>query len=135
MWSSSGPAHSTCAPTARSTAIITSRSATGGRLRTVVVPRARRAAASCFSPEFFVAPETLIRPESGGPGRTATASIGQKGYCRGFAVLGSPGSAVLVDRRALLDKSRDRFLHVVRRQARRLALRLDAQPVDQLLVE
>ena len=59
-----------------STSIITSRSATGGRLRTTVTPGASKAAASCFSPEFFVAPETLIVPESGGPGRTATASIG-----------------------------------------------------------
>ena len=79
MWSSSGPTHSTSAPTARSTAIITSRSATGGRLRTMVTPGASKAAASCFSPEFFVAPEILIAPESGGPGRTATASIGRQG--------------------------------------------------------
>ena len=50
MCSSSGPAHSTSAPTARSTAIITSRSATGGRLRTTVTPGASSAAASCFEP-------------------------------------------------------------------------------------
>ncbi len=79
MCSSSGPAHSTSAPTARSTAIITSRSATGGRLRTTVTPGASKAAASCLSPEFFVAPEILIVPESGFPGRMATASIGEPG--------------------------------------------------------
>ena len=79
MCSSVGPAHSTSAPTARSTAIITSRSATGGRFRTTVTPEASSAAASCLRPEFFVAPEIFSAPESGGPGRTTTASMGHSG--------------------------------------------------------
>jgi hypothetical protein len=38
-------------------------------------PGARMAAASCFSPEFFVAPETLISPSSGAPTRTRKYSV------------------------------------------------------------
>ena len=75
--SSSVPVHSTSAPTARSTSSITSRSRTRGRLRTWVTPGASSAAASCFSPEFFVAPDTLMVPDSGPDGRTRTASMGR----------------------------------------------------------
>src|SRR5258705_13147212 len=102
MWSSSGPAHSTTAPTARSTAIITSRSATGGRVRTTVTPGASKAAASCFSPEFLGAPEILIAPEGGGPGPKATASHGRPGegggswfsYIGGRCATKTPGASL-----------------------------------------
>ena len=33
-------------------------------------PGARMAAANCLRPEFFVAPDTLISPSRGPPGRT-----------------------------------------------------------------
>ena len=38
-------------------------------------PGARMAAASCFSPEFLVAPETLISPSRGPLGRTRKYSL------------------------------------------------------------
>ncbi len=55
---------------ARITSIITVASRTGGMLWKTETPGARMAAASCFSPEFLVAPETLISPSRGPPGRT-----------------------------------------------------------------
>ena len=58
------------APTARSRSIITSRSRTGGMLRSVVTPGASSAAAICFTPEFLVAPDGCTRPSSGPLART-----------------------------------------------------------------
>ena len=77
--SSSAPVQVTSAPTARRTSSMTSRSRTRERLRTWVTPDASSAAASCFNPEFFVAPETRMVPDNGPPGRTRTASI-RSGY-------------------------------------------------------
>src|SRR5713101_2392894 len=72
-WCSSD--HSTSAPIARSTSIITSRSATGYRLWSVLTPGARSAAAICLVPEFLVAPETRAVPCSGAPARTTKQSF------------------------------------------------------------
>ncbi len=72
--SSPSPVVSTFAPSARITATITSRSATGGMLRSTVMPGASNDAASCLQPEFFVAPDTRTTPESGLPGCTTSAS-------------------------------------------------------------
>ena len=78
-----------------------------------------------LQPEFFVAPETLIRA------RRAAARAVRRRHPSGDQRLASGGSVVLVvPAGPLLDKGRDRFLHVVRREARRLALRLDPQAVD-----
>ena len=58
------------------TSIITWASRTGGMLWKTDTPGARMAAASCLSPEFLVAPETLISPSRGAPGRTRKYSAG-----------------------------------------------------------
>ena len=63
------------APIARSTSIITSRSATGSTLRSVVTPGASNAAAICLVPAFLVAPETRTVPCSGPPARTTKESL------------------------------------------------------------
>ena len=60
---------------ARSTSIITSRSATGSRLRSVVTPGASSAAAICLVPAFFVAPAMRTEPCSGRPARTTKESV------------------------------------------------------------
>src|SRR5690242_19029589 len=73
--SSVAPLHSTCAPIARRTSIITSRSATGSTLRSVVTPGASNAAAICLVPAFLVAPETRTVPRSGPPARTTKESV------------------------------------------------------------
>ena len=75
MRSSAGPVHSTPAPMARSTSIITSRSATGSRLRNVVTPGASSAAAICLVPAFLVAPAMRTEPCSGQPARTTRESV------------------------------------------------------------
>src|SRR3954468_4270168 len=75
MRSSVGPLHSTPAPMARNTSIITSRSATGSTLRSVVTPGASSAAAICLVPAFFVAPETRTVPCSGPSARTTKESL------------------------------------------------------------
>ena len=64
------PSRSTVAPIASSSSTMTSRSATGVMLRSVVTPGASSAAAICLQPAFFVIPETRMVPARGAPGRT-----------------------------------------------------------------
>src|SRR5262245_63771768 len=65
---------------ARSTSIITSRSATGSTLRNVVTPGASNAAAICFVPAFLVAPETRTVPRSDPPARTTKESVTARSF-------------------------------------------------------
>src|SRR3954465_13546851 len=80
MRSSVAPPHSTPAPMARNTSITASRSATGSTLRNVVTPGASNAAAICFVPAFFVAPETRTVPCSGPPARTTKESVTARSF-------------------------------------------------------
>src|SRR5690348_5830405 len=81
MRSSVEPLHATSAPMARSTSIMTSRSATGSTLRSVVTPGASSAAAICLVPAFLVAPETRTVPRSGPPPRTTKESVTGRSFC------------------------------------------------------
>ncbi len=68
--SASSPSQVTGAPIARRSSHMTSRSATGWRLRTVETPGHSSAAASCLQPAFLVMPAARTVPASGPAGRT-----------------------------------------------------------------
>src|SRR5262245_23189113 len=85
-------------------------------LRSVVTPGARSAAAICFSPAFFVAPEGCTRPESGPLARTRNRVTAKR----------LPTGVLRI---ALLDERRDRLAHVVRPQCDGLRLGFHDQAV------
>ena len=110
---SSPGSSSTSAPTARSSSAITSRSRTAGMLRSVVTPGASSAAAICFVPAFFDAPEISTRPWSG--------PLGAHAERRHDALVAAVGP--------LLDERGDRLAHVVGPQADGLLLGFDDEPL------